>query len=95
MATTGTATIDFGSFPGANETSVVVTGQTGIASGSNVEAYFMSNDTSGTHSANDHVYAPCFIKLNCGTIVVGTGFTIYARCNDRMLGSFVVHWVWV
>jgi hypothetical protein len=90
----GTATINFGSWPGAQETSLVVSGQAGILSTSNVEAYFMASDTTADHSANDHKYAPCFIKLSCGSIVVGTSFTIFARCQDQMQGTFLVHWVW-
>jgi hypothetical protein len=93
MANIGTATIDFGSWPGANETSVVVTGQAGINSTSNVEAYFMAESTAD-HTVSDHEYAPCFIKLACGNIVVGTSFTIFARCADQMQGTFKVHWVW-
>jgi len=91
---TGTATINFGSFPGANEASVAVTGLTTISATSKAEAYFMGDDTSGTHTAADHRYAPLFINLTCGTPTAGTGFTIYGRCLDKMQGSFNVRFVW-
>jgi hypothetical protein len=91
---TGIATIDFGSWPGSNEASVTISSQTGILSTSNVEAYFMANDSTADHSTGDHQYAPCLIKVTCGSIVVNTSFVIYGRCTDKMQGTFKVHWVW-
>ena len=91
---TGTAVIDFGAFPGSNEATVVVTGQSGISSGSKVEAYFMADDTTGDHTAKDHRYADLLIGLTCGGIVGGTGFSIYALCTEKMQGTFQVRWVW-
>lgn len=91
---TGTAVIDFGSFPGQNETSVVVSGQAAIGSGSKVEAYFMADDTTGDHTANDHRYAGLLVGLACGGIVAGSSFTIYALCTEKMQGTFQVRWVW-
>jgi hypothetical protein len=90
----GTATVNFGAFPGLNETSVAVTGQTSIVATSKVEAFIMGDDTSGGHTASDHRYATTLIGLSCGTPVAGTGFTLYARCLDKMEGSFAVRWVW-
>lgn len=93
MAATGTATLDFGAFPGANEASVVITGQTAILSGSQVEAFFMG-DTTSDHTASDHTYANLLVALTCGAISAGVGFTISATCADAMQGTFTVHWVW-
>jgi hypothetical protein len=90
----GTATIDFGSFPGVNEVSVAVTGQTGISATSKAEAYMMGDDTSTDHTASDHRYAAALIGLTCGTPTAGTGFTIYGTCLDQMQGNFTVRWVW-
>lgn len=59
----GTATIDFGAFPGANEASVVVSGQTSILATSKVEAYIMGDDTAGTHTASDHRYVGLWLAL--------------------------------
>lgn len=93
-ATEGTATIDFGSFPGLSITSTVVSGQAAILSGSRVEAYFMA-ETTADHTVNDHVYGNSLIELTCGAIVAGTSFTIFATCLDLMQGTFTVHWIWV
>ena len=95
MATgTGTAEIDFGAFPGANETSVVITGQASIGSAAFCEAWFMSNATTTDHTTGDHTYAPTFIGLTCSDIVAGTGFTINARSHEKMTGKFSVCYVW-
>lgn len=93
-AATGSAEIDFGAWPGLNEASVDVTGQTDIASGASVEAWFMADDTTTDHTASDHRYAPVFISLTCGAPSAGVGFTIYGRSTQKMQGKWVVHWVW-
>jgi len=90
----GTATIDFGAFPGNNEASVAVTGQASILATSKAEAYIMGDDTSGTHTAADHRYAPLFIALTCGTPTASTGFTIYGRSTEKLEGTFALRWVW-
>lgn len=90
----GTATIDFGAFPGSNEASVVVTGQTSILSTSKAEAFIMADDTSGTHTASDHRYLAMLIGLTCGTPTDATGFTIYARSPEKLQGTFALRWVW-
>lgn len=94
MATVGTATIDFGAWPGSNETSVAVTGQASILLTSSAEAFFMADDTSADHTASDHRYAGNFINLSCGAFVAGTGFTIYGRSLEKMTGEWSVRWVW-
>lgn len=93
MATAGNATLDFGSVP-VDEASVVVTGQAGIAAGSDVEAYFMA-ETTGDNGLDEHQEAAALCKLVCGAIVAGTGFTIYAHCLAMLgTGTFKVRWVW-
>jgi hypothetical protein len=94
MANTGTATLDFGAFPGSSEASVAVTGQASIGVGSKAEAFIMADDTTSDHTASDHRYAAALIGLTCGTPVAATGFTIYARALDNMQGTFAVRWVW-
>ena len=88
---TGTATLNFGSAPGTNVVTTVVTGQTSIGLSSHVEAFMMGSSTA-THNATEHLIAP--ITLRCGDIVAGTGFTIYASTELRLTGAFTVHWVW-
>ena len=78
---TGTATINFGAFPGASDASVAVTGQTGILSGSFVEAW-ITPATTADHSPDEHWVES--IVVVAGNIIAGTGFTIYARINNAM-----------
>lgn len=90
----GTATIDFGGFPGSNEASIAVIGQTAISGTSKAEAWVMGDDTSSNHTANDHKYFLNFANLSCGTPVAATGFTIYARSLEKLTGEWTVRYVW-
>lgn len=95
MATNkGTGTLDFGVAPGSNEASVSVSGQTGITNTSYVEAFMMADDTTPTHTASDHRYAAALVGLTCGTPSTGAGFTIYARCTEKLTNEFAVRWCW-
>src|SRR5262245_906194 len=79
MGAQGTSTINFGTFPGASDASVAVTGQGGILAGSLIEAWIVLTATAD-HSADEHlVDAPV---VRAGNIVAGTGFTIYAAARD-------------
>lgn len=92
MATQGTTTVDFGSFPGAPDANVVITGQTGISAGSLVEAWILPV-LSVDHSADEHLVDPP--RLVAGDIVAGTGFTIFAFASARRAyGKWTVAWVW-
>ena len=75
MGATGTAMLDFGAFPGASDASIAVTGQTGILTGSYVEAWIRPEATAD-HSADEHVLET--IRVVAGNISAGVGFTIYA-----------------
>jgi hypothetical protein len=90
----GTASINFGAHPGANEASVAVTGQASIGAGSKVEAYVMADDTTSDHTASDHRYFAALAGLTCGTPTAATGFTIHARSAEKLHGQFQVRWVW-
>lgn len=101
MGAQGTTVINFGSFPGSSHTTVAVTGQTGILSGSLAQAEIRPVAT-GDHSIEEHMAAP--IKCWAAEIVPGTGFTIHALvmwpladtagAGIRMYGQFNVFWVW-
>jgi hypothetical protein len=56
----------------------------------------MMADTTATgaygHNIPEHQLAP--IKLTCGNIMVGTGFTIYAQTDWRLDSTFMVRWMW-
>jgi len=92
MSATGTAVLDFGAAPGTNVVTVDVTGQAAIASTSHADAW-LQGDTTAEHNAFEHSIAP--IRLSCGSIVDGTGFTITGSSEFRLSGTFKVHWVWV
>jgi hypothetical protein len=89
---TGSTTINFGSAPGTNFVSASITGQGSIASNSYIEAFLMSEATVD-HNDYEHCIVP--IRLTCGNIVAGTGFTIFAVTDWRLTGTFNVRWVWV
>lgn len=106
----GTATLNFGAFPGKTDATVAVTGQTGITGASLVEAWIFPTATAD-HSADEHwVDGP---QVVAGNIVAGTGFTIYGsvkpqtdanapsdslrgKTNNSAMayGSWTVAWVW-
>lgn len=91
---TGVAIIDFGTYPGSNESQIVVVGQSAISTTSKAEAWIMGDDSTGDHTANDHRYASVLMGLTCGTPASGDGFTIYARALDKLQGTWTVRWVW-
>lgn len=91
---TGIATIDFGAFPGSNEASIAVTGETEISAESKADAFIMADDTTAGHTASDHRYIAALVALTCGSPVAATGFTIYGRCLEKMQGLVKVRWVW-
>lgn len=74
MGSQGTATLDFGAFPGASDASVAVTGQAGIVAGSLVEAWLLPALTVD-HTADEHLVET--LKVMAGNIVAATGFTVY------------------
>lgn len=94
MATTGTATVDFGSVY-KNAASVDVTGQTGILSNSIVEAW-LSPATTADHTVDEHEIASATLKVVAGPPVSGDGFTIYAVTTTPggVSGKWNVEWVW-
>ena len=90
----GTAIIDFGGGQGSNEATVIVTGQSAISVTSKCHAYFMGDDTTPTHSAEDHRYAAALMGLTCGTPTALLGFTIHARSFQKLTGQFSLRFVW-
>lgn len=93
MGATGTATLDFGAAPGRNDATVTVTGQTGILTGSHVEAWIMGTDSTAAHNAYEHAMVPMITRAT--NLVAGTGFDIFASCEWLLTGTFTVHWVWL
>ena len=91
MATQGTATLDFGTIPGSQDAHVAITGQASILADSLADAWILGIPTA-THNLEEHMMVPMEVK--CGSIVAGTGFTIYASTEYRLTGTFTVAWVW-
>lgn len=106
MGSSGTATLDFGAFPGKSDASVAVTGQAAILAGSLVEAWIRPVATAD-HSADEHMVET--FQVFAGNISVGTGFTIYGfntsevtdrnpltvGLGTRIYGQWTVAWAWV
>lgn len=88
----GSATLDFGAFPGANEASIAFADPS-IVAGSQVQAWFAADDTTADHTTNDHKYAPVFISLTA-LPTAGVGGTIYARSEHKMQGQWAVRYSW-
>lgn len=90
--TSGLATLDFGAFPGATDTSVTITGQASILATSLVSAVVLAK-ASSDHTADEHWVDPP--TLTAGNIVPGTGFTIYGTSpNLRAYGQWSIGWFW-
>lgn len=83
MGATGTALIDFGSYPGGSDASLVITGQGAIISGSLVEAWILPANTTD-HTADEHVVDPP--RCIAGNVIAATGFTIYLVNEDKCYG---------
>jgi hypothetical protein len=103
----GTATLDFGAFPGSTDTKVNVAGQTGLVGPPTqlIEAWLIPLATTD-HSADEHTVAPMKVRA----VFVGTAptpnFDIYGIVEDnpgggsptadgmRLYGLWSVGWVW-
>lgn len=89
MGATGTATLDFGAFPGTSDTSVSVAGQAAIVAASLVEAWIRPVATAD-HSADEHMAET--LKVFAGNISSGGGsFTIYGF-NTSDLYEYPLGW---
>jgi hypothetical protein len=81
MGAQGTATLDFGAFPGSSDTSLAVTGQPGILANSLVEAWLIPAATAD-HTADEHVVET--LDVLAGAVIAGTGFTIYVVNRSQL-----------
>lgn len=81
MGAQGTATLDFGAFPGASDASVAVTGQGSILAGSLAEAYLFPAATTD-HTADEHLVET--IRIVAGPVTAGVGFTIYGFNTNQL-----------
>lgn len=88
----GTVTVNFGAFPGTQEASVAFADIT-ISAGSKIEAYVMSDGTSGTHTANDHRYLGLLADFTAQPNA-GIGGTVFARALQTLIGTYQLRYVW-
>ncbi len=89
IGASGQATINFGAFPGSSDTSITVS-DTGVQGSSMVLAEILAV-ASADHSGDEHWAEE--IDIRPGNIVVGVGFTIYARTrNAPLYGAWNVSW---
>ena len=93
MATTGTATINFGAAPGTNIATVTVSGQAGVLSGSNIEPFIMGLDSTADHNAYEHAILQHEIGLCVTAITAGASFVIQAYTQLRLTGTIKCRWV--
>ena len=88
----GHATVDFGAFPGKAEARASVTGQTTIATTSDVEAW-VRGEASVDHAADEHLIED--FDITAQDIVAATGFTVTMRPRvGRCYGVYNFSWVW-
>lgn len=91
MAATGTATISFGA-SGSKESSVVITGQSGIVAGSLVEAWVRMVANGSTTADEARIED---MKVIAGAISSGVGFTIFADVlRGKAYNDYTVNWAW-
>jgi hypothetical protein len=96
MAASGTAVLDFGSFPGTDVATIAVTGQAAILTSSLVEAWIIPEATA-LHSEDEVVMLTPFVFVSApaSLIIAGTGFSIRGVCHDDFLwGTVKVGWAW-
>lgn len=92
MGAQGHTTVDFGAWPGQASADVAVSGQTGILTSSDAEAWIRCED-SADHSADEHEIEEFDVKAK--SIVAGTGFTVVVRPKlGTVYGVWNISWVW-
>lgn len=100
MAKTGTATLDFGAFPGSAMASLAVV-DAGIGATDLVEAWINIGTATAEHSADEHEIEP--LKVTAKNDGAGVGLTIKGECINpqpkgsggaRLYGNFKVNWAY-
>lgn len=100
MGQQGTASLNFGAFPGKSD-AVVQVAQTSILTASAVEAWIVPAATAD-HTADEHLAET--LKVVAGNVTNGVGFSIFgintSQLNEpngngtRLYGVWNVGWVW-
>lgn len=94
MATgVGTATVDFGSFPGSSEAIINVTSQTGITTNSYVEAWAGGDWSTSDHTSDEHYMEELMCWVD--TLINNVGFSITVRpATGSTYGQYKVNYAW-
>jgi hypothetical protein len=105
MGASGSTTINFGSFPGGAEAQTDVTGQTGLTSSAQIEAWILPIATAA-HSADEHMIENLrvvgFYKVD-GTLTVRGYVVPFPRLQNASVavsqphllhGQFTIGWAW-
>lgn len=99
MAAQGLATINFGAFPGEDEVTLDITGQTGFIATSAVEAWIQPKATAD-HSLDEHRIEEIEVKAAYqadGTIRIygrWTGDGPRSLNGNLLYGQWSIGWVW-
>lgn len=89
----GVVELDFGTGFGSSESTVSVTGLTSITASSSVILQVCSDDSTTTHTPNDHKYLPLICNFSY-SIQPSIGFTINAVSQYNLNGSFKIRYSW-
>lgn len=96
MPGSGTVTLTFGTLSTPNlSPTATVTGQSGIAGSSLVEAWIMPA-TTADHSVDEHIVES--VRVVAGPPSAGSGFTVFGVVpsgGGTVYGAFNVAWAWV
>lgn len=94
-AATGTGTLDFGvTAGGSSYTELVVTGQAGILTGSNIKVWIQADSTADYNEYEHTRILAGRINLAAADVSAGTGFTIIAESELRLTGQVKCRWEW-
>jgi hypothetical protein len=94
FATTGTATVDFGSAPGTDTVLTSVTGQDNIYSTSQIQLWISGQDSTASHNAYTHSLLSLWVSNSVTSITPGVGFTFRSFNSIRLTGQVKVRWSW-
>lgn len=82
MGASGTATVDFGAFPGGSDASVTVAAP-GIAANSLVEAWILPATTTD-HAPDEHMVETLTVFANQSSIIANTSFVIKMSNSSQL-----------
>lgn len=88
----GSVTLNFGTAPGTNVVTTVVS-DSAISASSHVQVYMMGSDSTATHNSMEHALLPLDLALNCISITAGVGFTVQAATTLRLTGTFTARYI--